>query len=66
MADLNLTIANHKDIPTEIVVTLNSYYGSNVVIRWDNKDTPLQKINANKYQFGKLFKANEVVTWLWN
>lgn len=38
-ANMNITITNHKDTPSEIQIKILKSYGDNLVIDWDSMNT---------------------------
>lgn len=64
-ANLNLTIANHKDIPIEIVVVLHNYRGDNVNFSWKTKGLNIEKVTATKLKIKRMFEPNEKTSYLW-
>ena len=64
-ADLNLTIANHKDIQAEIVIDISNYYGDNNRFTWVTPNLHVEKVSAQLYRITRVFAANEKVSILW-
>ena len=58
MADLELSIRNHKDIEAEIVVEVTNYRGDNVRFNWDTQGGKVYKVSSSLYQITKVFKPN--------
>lgn len=65
-AHLNLTIANHKDIPTEIVVVVHNYRGDNVNFSWKTQGLTIEKKSANTIKIKRIFGANQKISYLWS
>jgi hypothetical protein len=64
-ADLNLTIWNHKDIATEIVVEINNYYGDNNQFIWVTKSLNVEKVSAYLLRISRVFQPDEKASYLW-
>lgn len=63
---MNITITNHKDIPTEVEVKISKYQGDNLSFKWDSANAaPLQQVSATELKVVQVLKANEKVTYKW-
>lgn len=65
-ASLNLTVTNHKDIKTEIVIELSSYGGDNLKFDWQTTGLNIEKVNVNLQRITRVFAPNEKFSFLWN
>ena len=66
VSDLNLTIANRKDIAAEIVINLYTGYGDNLKITWKSTDAKVEVISSGLIKITKTLAANEKYSLLWN
>lgn len=63
---MNLTITNHKEIPAEVEVIFNQYYGDNLKIKWNNDGVELLKESSNTYKWKRVIQPDEKFVVSWN
>lgn len=58
VADLNLTIWNHKSIEAEIVVEIRNYRGDNLAFTWVTPGLNVEKVSASLLRISRIFAAD--------
>ena len=63
---MNLTIVNHKSVPSEIEVKFNTYYGENLELKWKEQNgAQLLKETSNLYKIVSLVQPDQTIVYEW-
>ena len=62
---MNMTIKNHKDVPTEVVVIMSNYHGDELTIDWEENNVELVKRTSEEFHFQKVLEPNEIWVSEW-
>lgn len=65
VADVVMTVKNHKEIEADVVVIFSNGYGDNLKLTMANGAANPTKISASEYRWTKTLAANEEWSFGW-